>query len=85
MSLCFLLERRYAPYPKWFGSAFQHLRCAERLGPVLWRVQRATSWQERETAFVEAQSVLADMYHVSLASLLPFQSPSHRFLTDLSR
>jgi hypothetical protein len=25
MSLCFLLERRYAPYPKWFGSAFNLL------------------------------------------------------------
>jgi Domain of unknown function (DUF4037) len=64
MSLCFLLERHYAPYPKWLGSAFQHLRCADRLWPVLWRVQRATTWQERETAFVEAQRVLAHMHHV---------------------
>jgi hypothetical protein len=23
MNLCFLLEKQYAPYPKWFGTAFQ--------------------------------------------------------------
>jgi Domain of unknown function (DUF4037) len=63
MSLCFLMERRYAPYPKWFGSAFRHLRCAERLWPVLWRTQRSTIWQERETALVEACLVLAQMHN----------------------
>ena len=26
--LCFLYERRYAPYPKWLGTAFAGLRCA---------------------------------------------------------
>jgi Domain of unknown function (DUF4037) len=28
MGLCFLLERRYAPYSKWFGTAFAELGCA---------------------------------------------------------
>ena len=30
MRLCFLLERRYAPYSKWLGSAFARLDAAER-------------------------------------------------------
>ena len=59
MSLCFLLERRYAPYPKWFGSAFKQLQCTGKLWPVLWRTQRATIWQERETALAEAHTLLA--------------------------
>jgi hypothetical protein len=63
MSLSFLMEQRYAPYPKWFGSAFQRLRCAGRLWPVLWRVQRSTTWQERETALVEACTLLAQMHN----------------------
>lgn len=35
MRLCFLMERRYAPYDKWLGSAFGKLRCAEELTPRL--------------------------------------------------
>jgi len=35
MRLCFLLERRYAPYSKWFGTAFEKLDAASELGPLL--------------------------------------------------
>ena len=35
MRLCFLLERRYAPYSKWFGTAFSKLDAAEELTPLL--------------------------------------------------
>ncbi len=72
MSLCFLMEKRYAPYPKWFGSAFQQLRCAGRLWPVLWRVQHSSTWQERETALVEAGTLLAQMHNaLGLTAHLP--------------
>lgn len=50
MSLGFLLERRYAPYAKWFGSAFGQLGCAAQLTPLLWRAQQAAAWPEREAA-----------------------------------
>ena len=63
MSLCFLMERRYAPYPKWFGSAFRRLACAESLLPVLWRAQRAETWQKREAALCEAYETLARMHN----------------------
>jgi hypothetical protein len=29
MQLCFLMERRYAPYSKWFGTGFSRLSIAE--------------------------------------------------------
>jgi hypothetical protein len=35
MRLAFLLERRYAPYSKWLGSAFQQLEAATTLGVPL--------------------------------------------------
>jgi hypothetical protein len=32
MRLAFILERTYAHYTKWFGTAFNRLRCASELG-----------------------------------------------------
>lgn len=63
MTLCFLLEKRYAPYPKWFGTAFQRLRCAAYLGPILWRAQMASTWQEREAALCAAYEWLAKSHN----------------------
>ena len=34
MRLCFLIERRYAPYSKWLGSAFRDLRIAPETCPA---------------------------------------------------
>jgi len=48
MRLGFLMERRYAPYIKWLGTAFAQLSCAKRLEPMLLEVLRASIWQERE-------------------------------------
>ncbi len=63
MRLCFLLERRYAPYPKWFGTAFARLQGARELAPLLWQAQRAATWQERENALVPAYEALARMHN----------------------
>ena len=59
MSLAFLLERRYAPYAKWFGTAFATLECAGELSPILWRAQRAAAWRDREAALSRAYEYLA--------------------------
>jgi hypothetical protein len=63
MRLCFLIERQYPPYPKWFGTAFQQLACADELTPVLWRAQTAPTWQARETALCEAYMTLARIHN----------------------
>lgn len=60
MNLCFLMERVYAPYPKWFGTGFKQLACSGDLLPILWKAQRAASWQEREAALGEAYIYLAE-------------------------
>jgi len=59
MKLAFLLERRYVPYPKWFGTGFTRLELAPALQPHLDAARFAGSWQEREGGIYRAQRVLA--------------------------
>lgn len=63
MSLCFLMEKVYAPYPKWFGTAFKQLECAANFLPHLWRAQKADEWRRRESALCEAYQQLAGMHN----------------------
>ena len=70
MAISFLMERRYAPYPKWFGTAFKQLRCASDLTPALRRAQLAPTWQEREAALAEAYTQIARA-HNGLGITLP--------------
>jgi hypothetical protein len=59
MRLCFLLERRYAPYTKWFGTAFGELDAAQDVGPPLERAVAATDYSSREEALVDAYEAVA--------------------------
>jgi len=47
MRLCFLMEKQYAPYAKWFGTAFARLDCAKDLAPILQETLTATKWDKR--------------------------------------
>lgn len=59
MRLSFLMERQHAPYPKWFGTAFEQLEIAGVLTPVFHRVLRAETWPERDHALGEAYEIVA--------------------------
>jgi hypothetical protein len=63
MRLCFLMERQYAPYSKWYGMAFSQLDCARHLRPVLRQVLGAASWHEREKHLSAAYEVVATMHN----------------------
>ena len=63
MRLCFLMERQYAPYIKWFGTAFAQLACAAHLTPILMRALDAHSWQEREKHLSAAYEFVARMHN----------------------
>lgn len=63
MRLCFLMERKYAPYPKWFGTAFRELSCAEELWHPLERALSADNWKRREAHLVKAYEYLAAMHN----------------------
>jgi hypothetical protein len=62
MRMAFLLERRYAPYPKWFGAAFSRLPCAGEISPILGRVLEAADWKTREAALAEAYLAVAELH-----------------------
>lgn len=61
--LCFLMERTYAPYIKWLGSAFAQLDCAVDLLPVFERILAAGSWEERQTHLTSAYECVARMHN----------------------
>ncbi|MBN2146762.1 MAG: DUF4037 domain-containing protein [Anaerolineales bacterium] len=72
MYLCFLMERQYAPYPKWFGSAFRQLSCAVEMQPLLKNILHANNWQERHARMGAACEHLAQMHnHLGLTEPLP--------------
>jgi hypothetical protein len=62
MRMGFLIERRYAPYPKWFGTAFAQLPCASRIAPILRRALDAADWKTREAALAEGYLALAELH-----------------------
>lgn len=75
MRLAFLMERTYAPYPKWFGTAFARLTCAAELSPHLRALLRAETWPERESHFVAAAERVASMHNaLGLTRPLPAEA-----------
>jgi hypothetical protein len=77
MKLCFLMERQYTPYTKWFGTAFAQLKCAAELTPMFRQTLQATSWQEREKHLTPAYEFVAGMHNeLGLTDPLPTQVSS---------
>jgi hypothetical protein len=78
MRLSFLMEKQYAPYPKWLGSAFARLRCAPALAPVLRQVVEAGGWQPRLEALATAYEMTARM-HNALGVTAPLKAQRQPF------
>ena len=78
MRLWFLMEKTYAPYPKWFGTAFKRLPGAQELWPVLQGALHAVDWQRRQGFLVKAYEQLA-IRHNSLKLTRPFPEQTISF------
>lgn len=63
MRLCFLMEKRYAPYSKWLGTAFQRLDCAARISPLLEPILASASYAERDPWFSQVYTAIAEMHN----------------------
>jgi hypothetical protein len=62
--LCFLLERTYAPYSKWYGSAFRtRLRSAKKMYPLLLSILREKNWPKRQKLIAKAYQMLGVMHN----------------------
>jgi len=79
MQMVFLMEKQYAPYAKWFGTAFARLSSGPQLIPILRRVQMGETWQQREEALVEPYDVLNTLHNgLQLTpSIWPAVQPFH--------
>lgn len=79
MNLCFLYEKHYATYPKWFGMAFKQLACAAQFELLFAPVLRAETWQARQAALCPIYTALAELHNRSgLADALdPEPRPFH--------
>ena len=58
-SIAFLLDRRWAPYSKWFGSVLATLPTGAAIAPSLNGTLEATTWEAREAHIAEAIETLA--------------------------
>lgn len=63
MRLCCLIERKYAPYSKWFGTAFSKLQCGPELSPIFRDVLLSVTWKEREGHLARAYAVIARLHN----------------------
>lgn len=82
IKLSFMMERKYAPYSKWLGSAFNQLKIAKRLKPLLKNVLNAKTWKTREKWLARAYSVLGEKHNalkitkrLSTKTLLYYKRP----------
>jgi hypothetical protein len=78
MRLCFLMECKYAPYSKWFGTAFGRLACAKELSPIFMRVLQAQEWRARQEFLVQAYEIVARM-HNALGITMPLKEAAAQY------
>jgi hypothetical protein len=63
MKLAFLMEKQYAPYSKWLGSAFNKLKIANKLRPALREASLAKTWKARERKLAQAYSIVVTRHN----------------------
>jgi len=63
MRLAFLYCKKYAPYGKWFGTAFSKLSVKDELKDALLKAVTAFDIETREDELVRAQKLVIDMHN----------------------
>jgi hypothetical protein len=66
------MERRYAPYSKWFGTAFHQLDCAKELHLVFMQILQSPDWNTRQEFLAQAYEVVARR-HNALGITIPLK------------
>jgi len=65
MRLCFLYKREYAPYSKWFGTAFMALDIPQSIKNAMQSLVSAVDTEEQEQALIAAQCAVAVLHNQS--------------------
>ena len=61
--LCFLMEKQYAPYSKWLGSAFSKLPCAVKIKPYMESILATHTFEEMDVSFAVLYSALVEIHN----------------------
>lgn len=78
MRLCFLYMNTYAPYSKWFGTAFSKLDVDKKVMHTIQSALYMNSLEDREDKIVEAQTLVADIHNESgLTDFVDYQIESY--------
>lgn len=72
------MECKYAPYSKWFGTAFGRLACAKELNPIFMRMLQAQEWRARQEFLVQAYEIVARM-HNALGITMPLKEAAAQY------
>lgn len=70
MRLCFLYKNVYAPYSKWFGTAFNELDIDVNIKKSIYTALHAETIEQREDWLVKSQALIADLHNKS--EITPF-------------
>ena len=73
-----MMERKYAPYSKWFGTAFSRLDCAPKINPIFQEVLQASEWNQRQILLAKAYEVLAQL-HNALNITIPLEEKASQY------
>jgi len=63
MQLAFYLEKQYAPYEKWFGTAFLDLALGLKLTPIFQEAIKAETWQAIEENLSETYLLVMEAHN----------------------
>jgi hypothetical protein len=75
MRLCFLIEKQYAPYPKWFGLAFAKLKCSREFSPIFDNVIQSENWQARDRWLSRVYEIVISKFNeLSIVNIIPEQA-----------
>lgn len=78
MRLCFLYKKVYAPYSKWFGTAFNELDIDVNIKKSIYAALHAETIELREDCLVKSQALVADLHNKSeITSFIDYKIESY--------
>ncbi len=78
MRLCFLYKEQYAPYSKWFSTAFRLLDVDNQIKEAIDAAVHAADFHIREAKLVEAQALVAELHnHSGVTASVDFHIESY--------
>jgi len=63
MKMLFYYEKKYYSYSKWFGVAFNNLKIADKVNPIIKEILFNQSYMVREKSLIELYKIVVEMHN----------------------